>query len=223
MKDQINFSELGAAYSLNLHNLNEARKIFETEAEQLSEKIGDLLKESVKSQNRDTSNPLIKICTWGEVRDESTVKEGNWIKFKQCQHVGINLKVEGKNNFRNGVASLKFEIGYDDQERRFLFKVRFENHFDKNELLDEKVYELASRKPSDFPSAKLIRASTALVGCWELNEELCQNFSVIVLRCLKLVQETIGEIYDPAKLAAQSGGSPLVDKTKDSKSEPKAA
>lgn len=194
MKNDLKFSDLGKAYSLNLYNLNEARSVFEDECRQLNSNVEEYIEELAKRHNSNKEEFLAKIFNWGTTENASKVKEGPWVNFSQANVVPLNLKVQGK-RFTKGIAFIKFESAFDNQQRKFLFRVWFENCYDKNENIDETIFKLAQKSPEKFPMSKYIKSNTCVIGCWELDEELVSNIGSIVKRCLNLVEEAIGELY----------------------------
>ena len=199
MKDNLKFSELGVAYSTNLFNLSEARKVFEEECRQLNSNVDELVKEHKRSYNSDKSKFLTKIFTWGNPAPWSTTKDGSWLNFVQGTYIDLNLKTPGRQKFENSIAYIQFEITFDDELRRFIFKVRFENKYEKNDLLDEKVFELAAKCPEDFPKAKHIKSSTSILGYWELDQHLAQNINSIVTKSMMLIENAFSELYPEEK------------------------
>lgn len=195
MKESLKFCELSSAYSLNLHNLNEARKVFEEECIQFNEHVENKVKTHKIGHNSDKSKFLPKVFTWGNNHPWCTMKEGNWKSFVQGTTVELNLRVPGRQKFENNIGFLRFEISYLDEVRKFVFKVKFENQYTKNEFIDEKVIDLASKRPEDFPSAKLIKSSTGIISVWELDENLINKLSSIITNSMLLVEEAISHLY----------------------------
>ena len=204
MKDNLKFTELGTAYSLNLYNLNEARKVFEEECRQINALVEDLVKDHKSSHNTDKSKFLAKIFTWGNIDPWCTLKEGNWTSFVQGTTSGMNIRIPGRQKFENNIAFLRFEITFSDDLRRFVFRAKFENKYTKNELIDEKVIEMASKRPTDFPGSKLIKSSTGILCVWELDQNLINNLNFIVNNCMGLIEEAICELYPQSLYSSQS-------------------
>lgn len=101
----------------------------------------------------------------------------------------------GRQKFENNIAFLRFEVVFSDDLRRFVFRAKFENKYTKNELIDEKIIEMASKRPNEFPGSKLIKSSTGILCVWELDQNLINNLNFIVNNCMGLIEEAIGELY----------------------------
>lgn len=191
MKDILLFSDVSMAYSSNINNLNEAKQIFETECKGLNDRILNLADEICTARNKDKNRFLRSIFYWGECTDsESSKKNGNWVSFTQRTSLGLCIKAPGRKNFDNNVAFLSFEIAFDQDLKRFMFKVKFDNLYAKNDQLDERLYALASQS-GFFKNGLHIKSSSTILGSWELNAELSESVNEIVVKSLDLVQEMI--------------------------------
>jgi hypothetical protein len=191
----LKLSDVSLSFSNNLHNLNEAREIFEGECEALNKSIMNLVSSLREIRNRDESRFITKIFYWNEVHDNySTKKNGPWTNFVQRAAIPVCIKSPKYKNFDNNVAHLIFDISFDFDLRRFMFKVKFENGYKKNDQLDEKLFELALTKPF-FKNPKHFKTSTAVIGCWEMDEDFSKMLNEIVMSSMDLVQEMIQSVY----------------------------
>jgi hypothetical protein len=68
---------------------------------------------------------------------------------------------------------LYFETIYDrDSEKQFVFQCRFENQGVVSDQIDEKIFEVAKAKKSEFQSLAHIKTSTTILFRLKLEEEL---------------------------------------------------
>ena len=217
MKDDLSFSDVSFAYMANLQNLDEARQIFEKECRNLNNKIIELVSEKCNSRNKDLSSQLRKKFWWGDATDEtlSSRRPGHWINFVQGTSIPMSIKAPGQKNFKNNVAYLHFEVSFDQEAKRHLFKVRFQNDFDKNDQLDEKLHALALAQPEKFRQSKHIKQSCAIIGVWELDQGLVENLNTIILNSLDLVQEMIAQEFPDSLYGQNEEVSPSAEQFKD--------
>lgn len=198
------FSEVSIAYSLNLKNLDEARQIFEKECKNLNAKILELLEEKCRERNSERTNPLFKKFSWGDVENASTMRQGHWLNFSQGTAASICIKPPGKARFDRNIASLNFEMMFDSEFNRYMFKIRFQNDYARNEQMDERLQALAAQYPDKFPKSSHVKSSSAILGTWDLDTDLVNHLEKIIDNCMNLVQEMVNFEFPDAEYVTES-------------------
>lgn len=196
MKDDLTFSEVALAYSANLSNLDEARQIFENECRNINNMMVELVNDKCLTRNKDRSSQLSKKFAWGEVNDsQSSRRPSHWLSFAQVTTLPICIKTPERKKFENNVAFLHFDLSYDSDMKRHMFKVRFQNDFQKHDQMDEKIVAMAVTQSGKFRNPKHIKQSCGILGVWEIDKELAENLNNIILNSMDLVQEMVNQEF----------------------------
>jgi hypothetical protein len=149
-------------------------------------------------------------CRWREPRSEAPLREIAWLNFKTNASISIDVKPRGFRNFKKEVAYLFFEILFDTERREFVFQSRFENQSVHEGLddLDEKIIEIA-RSPdarSKYPDSNHIKASTAIIYKYKLDDELFENLSPRIKDAVELCEAALRSL---APQVDSAGPTPL--------------
>ena len=211
MKKDLMFSEVSSAYAANFKNLNEARQIFENECKIINNRLFNLVEEKCRNLNAAASAHLRRKFSWDKTMDESSQRSSDWATFSQETIAPINLRIPGKKNFDKKVAKLSFEISFDNEHNRFMFKIYFLNAYIKMENLDESLADLALLQPDTFKNAKRLLKSTAILGVWDINAELLDTLEIIINKSLDLVQAMVDRELPDSNYELQADEAPAFD------------
>ena len=184
------FSDVSLSYVRNAYNLDLARREFEKQALAMIEQVVSDLSNIARKQLQDAD-----CCRWREPISEAPQREIAWLNFKTNAFITIDVKPKGFRNFKKEAAYLFFEILFDSERREFVFQCRFENQSVHEGLddLDEKIIELA-RAPdakAKYPDSNHIKASTAIIYKYRIDDELFENLSPRIKDAVELCEAAL--------------------------------
>lgn len=187
------FSELTHAYNANAWNLNDARKIFQNEINEFNSDIESHLQEVC---GRPIDDDRIKKVRWSNPTDWSTSKDGPWLNYNASTQVEIDIKPPGYKIFKRAAAYLYFEIRFDRDFNRFMFRCRFENQNSVNESIDESVMEIiSSQSPVEFSNSFHQKSNTAILFRHELKDDLFDRLYQVIDKAIIICEEAVDAIF----------------------------
>lgn len=193
MTPERKFSELTYAYNANAWNLNEARKIFQNEINEFNNDIEGRLQEVCQRPNDEGK---IKKVRWSDPTDWSTSKDGPWLNYIASTQVEMDIKPPSFKIFKRAAAYLYFEIRFDRDFSRFMFRCRLENQNSVHNNIDEKVMELISQKKTEeFPNAVHQKSNTGILFRHELKDDLFDILYQQIDNAIKVCEEAIDAIF----------------------------
>jgi len=188
------FSEVSLAYVKNAHNLDLARKEFEKQALDLIEQVESDLANVSRRQGQDSD-----IYRWRDAKSEVPLREIAGLNFRANSSISLDVKPNGLRNFKKDAAFLYFEILFDSERREFIFQSRFENQSIHEGLddFDEKIIEIARSQDfrEKFPGSNHIKASTAILYKYSINDELFENLNPRIKDAIEISQLALSKIF----------------------------
>lgn len=180
------FSEVSTTYNANLNQLNDARQIFEKEVRSLNEFVHAHLSERRQAEQR------IEKLRWEAAEDWSTGREGPWLNWYCGTRIRLDVKLPGKTRFRKGAAFVYFQTIFDHDLDRFMFRCRLENQNTIAEDIDEQAFGIVQKRgENEFPGAHHVKANTAILFRYPLQDSLFDELNRNVDRALGAVEQAI--------------------------------
>lgn len=187
------FSELTHSYNANAWNLNEARKIFQNE---INEVINEVVSHLPEVCQRPDDDGKVQKVRWSTPYDGSTSKDGPWLNYIASTQVVMDIRPPAFIRFKCAAAYLYFEIKFDRDFSRFMFRSRLENQNIVNDSIDEKVMGLIAQKEAEmFLNAVHRKSNTVILFRHELKDELFDNLNQLIDDSIKICEEAIDLLF----------------------------
>ncbi|MDH5729293.1 MAG: hypothetical protein OEZ58_09905, partial [Gammaproteobacteria bacterium] len=180
-------------YNEHCATLDEARKVFRDEINNLNTRIFEELSKYCNSEYKDR-------LRWGSVEEQSTAREGAWLSYWVGSNMTIDLKQAGNTRYTKGSAKLSFEIAYDwDEHHQYMFQAYFLNHNTRGfEEMDETIVSIIEELgKDDFPNHTHVKSDKTIIFQYFLTKDndLFNTYVQHVEKCIKVCQLTLDRMF----------------------------
>jgi len=195
MSRKVTFSEISLVYNLHAFSLNEARQAFQEETMRLNQIVQEQLKEIAGRFTAQASTGIAKV-RWGTPEDHSSARDVSWLNFLAGIELAVDIRPPGYQIYRKGAAFMYFETRFDDEMKKFVFQVRFENSNSVDAMLDEHLHKVLSENPDkDLPGSYPVKTNTVILCRRELDESLSDAICVVIEKCLRKTIEMVDRVF----------------------------